>query len=149
MKLAKGNMWDTPAHMYIITGNSTVRRDGSLVMGRGAAKEASIRFPGCNRRFGKMIIGHKGPEDYGFLWTDYAYANVKLGLFQVKYYWGHDADLELIAFSEEKLRTQILTHWRKLNISMNFPGIGNGRLDRALVLPIIERLPDNVTIWEL
>jgi len=31
---------------------------------------------------------------------------------------------------------------------MNFPGIGNGRLDRADVLPLLMDLPETVTIWE-
>jgi hypothetical protein len=34
-----------------------------------------------------------------------------------------------------------------VTIAVNFPGIGNGRLRREAVLPIVQ-LPDQVTIWE-
>jgi hypothetical protein len=34
------------------------------------------------------------------------------------------------------------------SVHLNYPGIGNGRLRREDVLPIIALLPDQVTIWE-
>ncbi len=42
-----GNMWTAyePADLFLITTNSTIRRDGALVMGRGIARQAKERFP--------------------------------------------------------------------------------------------------------
>lgn len=43
----------------------------------------------------------------------------------------------------------ILQDWKSKKIHLNFPGIGNGGLKRSNVLPLLERLPDNVKVWEL
>ncbi|MEK6860596.1 MAG: hypothetical protein AABY07_01375 [Nanoarchaeota archaeon] len=47
MILVKGNMWDElgKAELILVTANSNIKKNGALVMGAGAAKEARDRFP--------------------------------------------------------------------------------------------------------
>lgn len=150
MRLMKGDMWKSGADVIVVTGNATVRGDGALVMGRGAAREARDAYPGIDLAFGHAIREWRkkhGPGmPYALLLADKA--GTKIGLFQVKWHWADAADLELIATATEELRTFALTIWREYRIALNFPGIGNGRLARADVLPVISRLPDNVSIYE-
>lgn len=45
MKLVYGNLWNSDCEINAVTTNSFIRSDGSLVMGRGAALQASQRLP--------------------------------------------------------------------------------------------------------
>ena len=150
MQLRKGNMWDTPADVYVVTGNATIKANGAVVMGRGAALECKIRFPKCDLYFGAAIqsdISYLRGMHYRLVTTT-AFPPAVLGLLQVKRHFKDMADLDLIANSSESLRQYALTIWKDNTISMNFPGIGWGHRGRDEVMPIITRLPDNVTIWE-
>lgn len=69
----------------------------------------------------------------------------KLGVFQVKQYYSQPASLELIRCSTAALCAWCVEHPNAL-VHLNFPGIGNGRLRREDVLPIIAQLPDRVAI---
>ena len=146
MKLAAGDMWSawSSVDLFLITTNSTVRRDGALVMGRGIAKEAATRWPRLPYSLGNRISS-LGTDKYGIIVSAF-WPKTKIGAFQVKVYWGDPADLDLILFSTKKL-----IHWCGLHpsaaVALNFPGIGNGRQDPANVLPIIRKLPDQVTVW--
>ncbi|NJO31394.1 MAG: hypothetical protein HC874_30440, partial [Richelia sp. SL_2_1] len=88
-------------------------------------------------------------DKYGLLMIPSYIQNI--GLFQVKYGWWQEADLDLINYSTDRLidfTNDPLYYQSDLRIDLNFPGIGNGRLNRSKVLPIIEKLPDSVHIWE-
>jgi hypothetical protein len=145
MNLIKANMWDNPATYTVITTNSYVKRNGDLVMGRGAALEASRIYPGCAKSFGD-IIKLFSPDPY-YLIACPGYHN--LLAFQVKYNWWEDADLDLIASSARRLNAYARYLVPAASFAMNFPGIGNGRLHRNDVLPLLQCLPDNVNIYEL
>ena len=153
MKLRKGNMFESRADVIVFTGNSTVRRDGCLVMGRGAALETQKRFYDSNREFGRLITVHnlhnhpnkQGP--YGVL-VHSTQIDPSLAIFQVKYRYSDNALVELIEFSTRNLSTWAKTNWKSKQIALNFPGIGWGGLRRDGVLPIIQSLPDNVEVWE-
>lgn len=143
-----GDMWYSPADLRIFTGNATIKKNGALVMGRGAAKEALFRFPGCDKVFGDLITAphattDDAPRHYGLV----LHPVLPLGIFQVKRHYSMPAELEIIAFSVKKLIEHCAQN-PKLRVSMNFPGIGWGSLARADVLPLVERLPDAVTVWE-
>ena len=69
-----------------------------------------------------------------------------IAAFQVKYRWYDDASPFLIRESVDQLITFL--NGRPLAVHLNFPGIGNGHLTRAEVLPLLMPLPNNVTIWE-
>jgi hypothetical protein len=144
MILRTGDMWtDSHADVILVTGNATVNAAGRLVMGRGAALEATVRYPGCAKVFGGELIKH---NVYGILVHPTLF-NPLLGVFQVKYAWSDPAVPALISSSAERLRFMAETEWADKRIALNFPGIGNERLKQEDVLPLIENLPDNVTVW--
>jgi hypothetical protein len=153
MKLIKGNLWDFKDEAILVTCNSYIRKDGEVVMGRGAALEFKERFPLLPIIFGDQISRHYGAlKKYGILLSSisgYTFRSGQkyLGLFQVKYHFKNPADISLIEFSTNGLM-KFIKDIPLNSVSMNFPGVGYGRLQRELILPIIEKLPDNVSIYE-
>jgi len=135
-----GEMFNAPG-LKIVTTNSFLTKDKRLVMGRGAAWALLTLVPDIDRIFGRMILdtcGHLGT--YGLL------MNGKYGAAQVKHHFRNKADLALIAFSMAFLADEAKTNRYIYNI--NYPGIGNGGLDKDSVRPILDILPDNVYVWE-
>lgn len=151
MKLKTGNMWSAwdKADLFLVTTNSTIRKDGALVMGRGIAWQAAKRFPRLPYALGAGIerrsMGDCQHVTYGIL-VSQTWPSVKIGAFQVKYYWGDQARLNLIKFSTNELITWCAEH-PTAQVHLNFPGIGNGGLTPEQVLPIISKLPNTVTVW--
>lgn len=145
MKLATGNMFSRPASLTLVTTNSYVRSNGTLVMGAGAAHHLKRYFLTAEEVFGRMILAHPPTASFT-IWKQYKILTVgPWGIFQVKYHWGRPALPELITLSVAAL-TLISPQYE--SISLNYPGIGNGGLSRKVVEPLIELLPDNVTVWE-
>jgi hypothetical protein len=146
MNLEVGNMWTAwnEADLFLITTNSTIKKNGALVMGAGIAKQARDRFSGLD-----LALGRKIPhmQKYGLLVSE-DYPRKKLGAFQVKYFYGDSARLDLIMYSAVKLE-----QWIKNNpnarVHLNFPGIGNGKLYWEEVWDHISFLQDNVTLWTM
>jgi hypothetical protein len=161
MKLATGNMFDHPASLILVTTNSYVRSNGTLVMGRGAAAELRRHYPEAESVFGAKVQNVAGLGiyiTYGVLISPCPICQVdhdpkvhmmglkpRYGIFQVKYHWGKPAVPELIQYSVAKLMTLAPQYE---SISLNYPAIGNGGLSKDTVWPLIKGLPDNVTVWE-
>ncbi len=126
------------ANLYFFTGNSYVKRNGALVMGRGAARQVRDLYPGIDKKFGRVIphLGH-----YGY------YIEGSIGVFQVKKHFSAKAELDLIKVSTEFLTGFALT-WPQA-IYMNYPGIGNGGLLQTDVAPLLATLPDNVFLYKI
>jgi hypothetical protein len=146
MNLKTGNLW-SQAGVLIVTGNSYLRKDGALVMGRGAALEAKTRYPGIDQRFGLQISNLCGSGGfYGLLFDKVT----GMGLFQVKRHFRDEATLELITNSARRLKLHANRNLNEL-FSLNFPGIGAGGLRRhkGTILSILSSLPDNVTVMQL
>lgn len=141
-------MWDVypTCDLFLITTNSFLKMNGALVMGAGIAKEARDKFPGLDLALGKQI---KHLSKYGVLISP-KFPEAKLGAFQVKYNYKDNASLELIKYS-----TQILIavidgmNLYDCDINLNYPGIGNGHLLKKDVKKIVDKLPNNVKLWEL
>jgi hypothetical protein len=137
--------------MIVVTTNGEINRSMQLVMGRGAALEATQRIPNIAKlSAGKIVIAGctpMKPAIYGFLEVLDPYREGKsgFGLFQVKRRWSDKADLDLIAQSAEALK-EYCERNPKVAIRMNYPGIGNGKLRRQDVEPLLVSLPDQVTI---
>jgi len=141
-----GNIWrefNNPSTYTLITTNSFLKKNGALVMGRGAAKQLRDFMPGIDAKFGQ-IIGRMG-EQYGTFITA-----ERVGAFQVKHFFKDDADLDLIKYSCHMLfkrarKTPDCTY------NVNFPGIGNGRLKYEVVYSLLLSLqvPPNVFFWLL
>lgn len=144
MLIRKGDMWTIwqEADLFCITTNSYIRSDGALVMGRGIALQTKQRFPGVEFALGKRIR-HLGL--YGLLVSE-KWPAAKLAAFQVKRHFAHAAELDIIRHSAAMLAEWAEAH-PQAQVHLNFPGIGYGRLEYDQVLPIIETLPENVSIW--
>jgi hypothetical protein len=146
--LEKGNMWDAFGKgVFMITTNPIRRKDGAVVMGRGIALEAKTRFPSLPYDFGKQL------ETYPHLSTTIGfigrYDGVPIYHFMVKDHWKNSASLDIIKGSVEAMNYWgYIADFYEDRIDLNFPGIGNGKLKREDVLPLLEDLPDNVHIWE-
>jgi hypothetical protein len=145
MKLINGLLnysvpWTLP-DMYLFTGNSTVKQNGAIVMGKGAAKHVRDAYPGIDKVFGNMLQHNPGAHIL-LANLDQQY----IGWFKVKEHWAHAASLELIKVSTEELKDSA-NERSHLTIHMNFPGVGNGQLSIENVLPIVEQLPDNVLLY--
>lgn len=144
-----GDMWTAygDADLFLITTNSTLKKNGSLVMGRGIARQARDRFPGLDVTLGREIARHCGNHgEYGLLVSP-RWPVAKLGAFQVKTHYARPASLSLIRRSVATLLAWCERHPHAA-VRLNFPGIGNGGLARAQVLPLLKSLPANVHVWE-
>lgn len=155
MNVVKGNLWDSKDQVILVTTNAFVKKNGELVMGRGAAKEAKEKYPLLPKILGEQIQLHfSESKKYGVLLVDqYRYLgggvykiHDVIGAFQVKYNWWEKADLDLIDYSCKSL-VNLLVHFPYKTVSMNFPGIGNGGLNYEAVYDIVKQLPDTVTLY--
>ena len=131
---------------YVVTTNAFVKKTGELVMGRGAAFQATQRIPNIATECADAINAHS--KSYGFLPVREATSALAgFGIFQVKLNWWDDADLELIRISSGIL-LRAATENPEMKYRLNYPGIGNGNLDQADVEPVIAELVarPNVTV---
>lgn len=133
--------WRLP-HLALFTGNPVVKANGALVMGRGAAKMVRDTYPGIDLRFGQAI---KAKPDARVLWLHLDDGQY-IGWFKVKHHWQSDADITLINESALVLAHQAQAN-PHLTFHMNYPGVGNGKLDEERVAPILAGLPDNVWLY--
>jgi hypothetical protein len=155
LKIIKGqNLFDSQDPYIFVTGNSYIDTNGSLVMGRGAALDLAIKLPYLKAIWGDQITryyGHLGK--YGVLLakpTDGLDLLGKkgIGIFQTKYHFKDPSNLELIKYSCKALISIMDSlGMEEEKVSMNFPGVGYGQLPFESVLPIVELLPDNVSLY--
>lgn len=116
----------------VCTTNNVVRKNGSLVMGRGSAKDFKEKFKYLDWNWGQIVADHadNGIEDYHLLITGprrLDHAQIYLVGLQTKRSWVDDSPMELVVKSCEKLKQLAdLMSWRK--IVMPRPGCGNGNL---------------------
>lgn len=144
MILEQGDMWSAFGKgIFAITTNPIVRKDGAVVMGAGIALEAKTRYPSLPYDFAKQLA--KGYHEIGYIGT---YDEVFVWWFMVKEHWIAPANPDIIKKSVHRLVQHSEAIGNRQRIDLNFPGIGNGKLRREDVLPLIARLPDNVHIWE-
>lgn len=154
MILEKGNMWDVfgKTDLFLVTTNPIINKRGELVMGRGIAKQMRDMIPNSAKEYAEMVrIGFTLGRPYVHtLYYQPVFGHQTVGYFMVKDHWADPAKLSIIMHSTAALIDIAHRPERKsYRIDLNFPGIGNGKLKREEVLPIIEQLPDNVHIWEL
>jgi hypothetical protein len=140
-------MWSVffDTDIFMITTNPIRRKDGAVVMGRGIAAEAKERYPDLPYDFGVALDGLHPEIDQHNVGLIGRYEYTDIYFFMVKDHWKSPARLDIIEQSAFYLRHGF--DWDK-RIDLNFPGIGNGKLKREDVLPLLVDLPDNVHIWE-
>lgn len=154
----KGNMFDVwgQTDLFLFTSNPIVNKKGLAVMGRGIAKQLADRHPQIRKDFGDWLTIWWPRLGYHVEALDY-YDGQNVGFFMVKEHWAEDAKLEVIERSVDSLLGFIEdanalavddTRVPVRRVDLNFPGIGNGKLSREAVLPLLERLPENVHVWE-
>ena len=135
-----------PRTVYVITTNGYVRNDGCAVMGRGTAKAAADLQPTLPRILGDLLLTY-GNRPY-----------VLPGNFvslPVKHKWDEKADLDLIQDSLTMFCNLYAVYGWQFNgrqVYVPWPGIGNGRLAKQIVEPIVEAWLgdyDNIVMWSL
>ncbi len=154
MIIHQGNMWDfyDDADYFIFTGNSYIKTNGALVMGRGMAKQVRDKFLDIDKVIGSVIsmtsghLGFYGLRFAGVTLTESSCRSYKIGVFQVKKHFKDKATTDIIKASMTVLK-RFADSCNTQQIHMNYPGIGFGCLTKKVVYPIIEKLPDSVHIW--
>lgn len=128
--------WSLP-DVYLFTGNSyRSLSTRQAVMGRGAALAVKMAWPVVPVRI--SLDGHLN-------WLE-VNPDQWIGWFKVKNHYNHPAQLDLIRTSTRKL-ARVASLRPNRNFHMNFPGVGAGKLNLDDVKPIVEELPDNVTLY--
>lgn len=131
----RGNLWEYPADVRVITTNGTVKKNGECVMGRGCAAEAKARYPDLPLVLGQAITG---------LGNEAFWIPVKDGVivtFPVKHNWYEKADIKLIETSAKKVSVMRALEGR--TIVMPRPGCGNGGLRWDDVRPVLAPILDD------
>jgi hypothetical protein len=149
-QFAGGDIWQEigKAGVILVTSNSYVNSAGCLVMGKGAAREAALRWPLLPRILGDYILQfsrHLGEYGVMFVGKDVLETTSDIGIFQVKRHFRDMAHPGLITMSAYMLRDYAHRYER---IALNYPGIGNGRLRAEDVRPLLEPLPDSVVVYK-
>ncbi len=154
MKMIKGNVWDAynqDRHSMILCPcNGYLAGGKRLVMGAGFAKEVRDRFRGIDVELAWAIkaagerINDKQP-----IWR-YGFCNYTsgIGALQSKEHWRDVSTVEIIRYSVSVLQKRLDTDPR-LIIHTPIPGIGLGGLHIDQVMPLLETLPDRVTVYRL
>lgn len=152
MILKKGDMFDMwgRCDRFLVTANSYIKNNGELAMGRGAAKQLKEKVPESPAKLGLKIL-HL--QEYGITLVDdpetYGRYGQAYGTFQVKRHYKEAADLALIEKSATMLARWMDDPAAQYDLCvLNFPGIGNGRLSREAVLPILDKhLGNRNNVW--
>lgn len=134
--------------LRVFTGNKFIRKDGALVMGRGAAREVRDTHPWVQYAAGKAI--GISSTDFGFLLLTNSDLRERVGIFQVKRHFMEDARLDLITNSLVALADwyhSVADAYGIDTVAMNAPGIGNGGLRYEQVMPLLEHVPDWLHVY--
>lgn len=144
MKWKKEDIWNDRdiLDMILVTTNSTYKANGALVMGAGSAKELKDRRPGIDLKAGQWLRRHKVPQ-YGFYGLLLGH---DVGMLQTKTNWRLPSSCELIRKSLAKLHEYAQQHPEQ-QIGICCPGVGHGKLAIEDVRPLLEQLPNNVTVY--
>ena len=139
MIAAKGDLWDVPADVRVLTTNGFVKADGRAVMGRGVAAQARDRYPEIEADLGRLL---KVAGNHAFLLPTHTRGwGFLLATFPVKHRWMEDADVRLIEQSARELVGLANVYgWQRVVLPR--PGCGNGRLRWEDVRPRIEDILD-------
>lgn len=130
---ARGNLWDMEADARCVTTNSVIRKDGTLVMGAGIAKQAAIRHPDLPARIASLI------RVFGN-WPFY-FPDLCVMTFPTKEDWRNPSIPELIKDSAQRATWLADAHKLK-RILLPRPGCDRGGLDwedvKLIIAPILD-----------
>ena len=131
----KANIWDSQFDGYwrVIPINTTLNKNGFLIMGAGLAKEAAERYIGLAKLWGSYYS--LKPETL----LQIFYAKKLLGL-PTKYHWKDRSSLELIERILIELQSFISVKDDSLGTICPQLGCGLGGLDwKSQVKPLVEK----------
>ena len=144
-KFKTGDIWTSleDTDWLVITTNTYIKKDGTLVMGAGIAKQASDKYPIIKKIFGDDITsscGHLGK--YHILYWK------KIIALQTKVHYIDPSSIELIQESINRLQIFVNKHPNRSIVNMVFPGVGYGGLSQHKVYEYcLKDLPDNYIVW--
>lgn len=121
------------------TSNSVVKKDGSLVMGAGNAKQVRDMFDGLDKRLGQKV---KRIRKY-FIVSD---KKTKVFALQTKLHFKDNSPIDLVEESCQVLRVHAENNPDQL-FAVPCPGVNHGRLSVDDVMVFLEKMPGNVHIW--
>jgi len=137
----KGEMFDLPG-VHIVTANSYISGDGTLVMTMGAGLSLKSRHPELPKVLGTMVkeyCGHLGT--YGLL----LYGNK--GILQTRKDIGGKMDPDLITYGL-KILFSIAEGNPGVTYHLNHPGASLNKMSIPGIDQLLSSLPGNVWIWE-
>lgn len=159
MKYAIGDIWEyyDKGYYIVVPTNIGWNRLGENIMGRGVAHQAAQKFPELPQRYGKIC------KEWEENTTVVLFQDMRLILFPVKRLnskfpylsWKNSASITLVEKSLIELlkvvHSEILeTNNPLIKIALPLVGCGNGKLDKAPVIAVLETyLPDLFTLVEL
>ena len=167
MQKRVGSMFDvmTQARLVFmfVTTNAVIKKNGELVMGMGAANHAAKLWPALPAYFGNSIkreeygiirpfidqihdihtlaqesVRHSGSIGFPTWWC--------IGALQTKRHYRQKSTTGMVANSLAKLGEFARIH-SAIEVHVNMPGTGLGGLKVDEVQPLIDRLPNNVSVW--
>ena len=141
MELKRGDMFaESKADLILFTANGVVKRDGSLVMGAGAAKQAARLYPELPALLGRALRQRFRPGPGGVYRYHLAYSSkLGAGAFQTKLHYRDPSPLELVRASAEVLAEDARRNPGR-RYAVNLPGTGLGGLEAGVVLEVLEEL---------
>ena len=128
-------------HIFLFTANSVVRNNGSLVMGAGCAKTVKERYKGIDVLFGDVI---ENLSVFGLQFVQWH--NMWIGAFQTKVDWKNDSPMDVVQVSIDNLHHVALRR-PKHTFHLPCPAVNHGGKDVREILPLLEKLPDNVIVY--
>ncbi len=135
-----GEMFDSPG-VHIVTSNSFISGDGTIVMSMGAALAMKMRYPELPRIFGVMVkdyCGHLGK--YGLL----LYGSK--GILQTRYDIAGKMETDLIRYGL-KILFSIAVDNPGVTYHLNHPGVSLHKMSISEIDKLLKSLPANVWIW--
>lgn len=141
MELIKGLLkYPNPVPLnqcYLCTSNTTVKRNGELVMGAGNAKAFRGTYQSSASYFGKLVTDpiNMAIQDEG-----------AIGTFRTKRNWREASNTALVQESVTALH-HWATKYPNWTFHLPFPAIGYGGLSLDEVKPMLDSLPNNVKVY--
>lgn len=140
MKIIKGNIWDF--NPVCITTNGICDKNNHLVMGKGIALDAKLKYKWLPKELGRLVKLY-GNQPY-LLYKELPYTEhdqtIQTHLiisFPTKHDWRDKSDIDLIIKSAKKIiEIKDLYEWQ--TIYSVWPGISNGGLNKEFVRENLE-----------
>lgn len=150
--------FETPdkSKLLVFTANGILTKSSKLVMGAGIAKAVRDRYVGIDEWFGRslrqrpelLIPTHTDCNDFVYAYEFHLlrglYRHQPIAALQTKLHFSTPSPLELVHQSLERLAA-ITDLYSEIHLTM--PGVANGKLPLASVLPLVEQLPNNCYVW--